>query len=144
MARSQQTTGATAEGMAAQVMAFCGVKRLQRMHTGTRQIRGKRIFAERVFADFHGLLPGGRMVVCECKARQHLVRSDFAAHQIEALDEYAALGALALLFWFKCGTNQYWLMEWQCVPWTDRGGIDEAALSSDCVIACRERHKKLS
>lgn len=75
-----------------------------------------------VFADFMAVVPGsGRSVICEVKLRADgvLSLSDFARHQIAALDEHYKFGGLSLIGLVIGGRAR--LVEWP-VKELSRGG----------------------
>ena len=59
-----------------------------------------KIIRRKVNCDFRGILPGGRRVWAEVKARDRALRySDLKHHQIRALNNNSDLGGLSLLVW---------------------------------------------
>lgn len=95
---------------------------IARIHTGTRITKdGKGIYANKVMADYWGVLPGGRAVIIECKYRDNILWTpggkpkdiDLKAmltqvkrkkgkkivdtHQVEACKAVQALGGMAVV-----------------------------------------------
>jgi Recombination protein U len=83
---------------------------INRIHTGTRITKdGKGIYANKVMADYWGVLPGGRAVIIECKYRDNILWTPggnpkdiymstlLLAHQVEACKAVQALGGMAVV-----------------------------------------------
>ena len=124
MRANSQQIGKAGEELAGYLLRLIGVEMIESIATPKRMIpyedeRGniipgvfKVIFSEKVSGDWRGLLSGGRGVHCEVKVRnkERLNYSDLEYHQSAWLDEYAALGGVAVLIWV-CLNSQF-ILKW--------------------------------
>ncbi len=93
-----------------------GVQMVEAVHTPWRikRVGGRIVGAtpmKKVSGDFTGLLLGGRSVRCEAKTVEHLVFSEFADHQVKALDQHHQLGGISLIGWSIPGGDAY-VLRW--------------------------------
>ena len=116
-ARTNRRTGETAQDIAKRALEAAGYIMVERVHTPWGVVRrGKRIVSayplEKVSGDFRAITPDGRSVLVECKCRQEpsLSLSDFAPHQIEALDEHYLHRGRTLIAWVYNGKCK--LLNW--------------------------------
>lgn len=58
---------------------------------------------EKVSGDWRAVMPGGKSVLVEVKAVDHLTFSEFADHQVKALNDHLAAGGLSLIGWVFTG-----------------------------------------
>lgn len=120
--RLNKAIGERAEWVARRRLEAAGVRLVERIGTPwriTRAMRGGRSVivgatpVGRVSGDYRGLLAGGRSVLVECKATDHLVWSTFEAHQRDALTAHAAAGGLSLVAWVRLQpVLACYLLEW--------------------------------
>lgn len=103
--RHSRKAGEVAEAIVGNRLRSLGLKCVQRIEVGwkvvrhptTRSIIGAHPIAK-VLADWHGLAPGGRSVICEVKRRtQPMKFSDLEAHQVIALNAHFDAGGISLL-----------------------------------------------
>jgi hypothetical protein len=104
--KRSQAIGKTGEAIARLLLESAGVKMVERIATPI-VVTGKQqggwmqfAYAEKVSGDWRGMMPDGRRVLCEVKARDGRLRwSDLQPHQRRALDENHLYHGVSLLIW---------------------------------------------
>jgi hypothetical protein len=114
--RISQRRGDQFEQVVVQHLLYHGCKLVERIATPTKVFRGRTIRTKAVSGDIKAILPpNGKAVHVECKYRPgRPVRfSDLELHQVRALDEADAAGAIGVLAVFDA--NQTHLLNWYCL-----------------------------
>lgn len=103
-----RAVGQAAEWAVRHALAKAGYRCIERIETGWRVQRCPRTHRivgasplAKVSGDFRAIEPGGRSVLVEVKRRERITWSDLDDHQVQALNNHAEAGALALLAWVR-------------------------------------------
>ncbi len=114
--------GEIAQGVVRNRLVAMGVAFVQPIHAGWRIARkGARIIGasplEKVAGDFWGILPDGRALLCEVKARQDvLAYDDLEPHQHRALASIRAAGGVPVVAWAVSGVA-VWFLDYPIAGW---------------------------
>jgi hypothetical protein len=76
---------------------------------------------EKVSGDWRGILPGGMSVLVEVKTVERLMYSEFADHQVDALNKHHAAGGLSLIGWV-CGSENF-VLRWPVPSFVPRTSL---------------------
>ena len=134
MGRISQSRGKVGQGIAMLLLRVAGVQMVEQIATpfvvtGRKAGGWIRIkYSEKVSGDIIGIMPDGRRVLCEVKARdRNLRKSDFYDHQLEALAGNHENFGISLIVWIHPDDNM--ILRWPFRNWDqDRASltIDEA------------------
>lgn len=89
--------------------------------------KGK-LTCDKLPADIWGCLPGGQLVLCECKYRSpragkepRLQFSDLEIHQVANLNKARSMGAVPLLFWHSGG--RVYVLPWPIAEFVPKSSL---------------------
>lgn len=121
VAKQSQQLGEWGQRCAQLALQRGGFEMVERIETGTRQIRGVRRFTQRASGDIRAVGKDGRSVLVEVKVRaDKLLRSDLEEHQRRSLQQHHDAGGQSLVAWVVDRTTDCLLLPWPV--WPDGGG----------------------